>query len=347
MAIAVLRYTSTCLHFDWVLSTYPYFLSSQIQSKIQLYANRYHLVHQRLRRNPLFRSVHWAGVPGQAGAECEVRVVLPQRCCIGLIIRKRGHTVISLRMMQLTELKALLGQVGQPRCVLGFLSQPQEGQHTIEDLSARLPIDLQDTARTPGLFTGDLDSEHSLRNCGLATDETTRWLLTFFFLCVPENAIVVAEGSLQTDGTFKATALGMPPPETRAASVEALQGLDTFGGSRLDEKTCSEWEALHPEDSLVLMSDVWLDDDAVMARLEAQFEEYASSSSELAPPPRLIVLAGNFLSPSAYKRSIIGGGGPWSNGSGGGRLIGELQRAFGSLTRLLARFPKIAVRVTS
>ena len=38
-------------------------------------------------------------------------------------------------------------------------------------------------------------------------------------------------------------ALGMPPPERRADSLQALQGLDFFGGEVPDERQLLEWEA--------------------------------------------------------------------------------------------------------
>lgn len=67
------------------------------QAKLALYTARYHLVHQRLRRNPLFRPPAWgalAGAGGRPGPECE-----------------------------LSELKALLGVTGETRYVCGFLTQ--------------------------------------------------------------------------------------------------------------------------------------------------------------------------------------------------------------------------------
>ncbi|KAL6782684.1 POLE2 [Auxenochlorella protothecoides x Auxenochlorella symbiontica] len=256
------------------------------QSKIALYVNRYHLVHQRLRRNRLFRPTHWAGVAGAQGQECE-----------------------------LTELKALLGLVGQSKYVLGFLSQPREGEYALEDLSARLPLDIQDAERTPGLFT--------------------------------ENSIVVAEGQLQPSGRFKAVALGMPPPESRAASIEALQGLVTFGGSEPDAKEAAAWDASHPDDATLLLSDVWLDDACAMANLEALLATLAEADASSQPPPSLIVLCGDFLSP-AGRRAVVGGGAAKTSAAGGagGGLMGECRRAFDGLGRLLAQFPAVQEKST-
>ena len=52
--------------------------------------------------------------------------------------------------------------------------QPEEGRYAIEDLSARLPVDLTEAEQTLGMFT--------------------------------QNCIVVAEGELQADGVFKVRA---------------------------------------------------------------------------------------------------------------------------------------------
>ncbi|KAL6782683.1 POLE2 [Auxenochlorella protothecoides x Auxenochlorella symbiontica] len=261
-------------------------LFPEAKSKIALYVNRYHLVHQRLRRNRLFRPTHWAGVAGAQGQECE-----------------------------LTELKALLGLVGQSKYVLGFLSQPREGEYALEDLSARLPLDIQDAERTPGLFT--------------------------------ENSIVVAEGQLQPSGRFKAVALGMPPPESRAASIEALQGLVTFGGSEPDAKEAAAWDASHPDDATLLLSDVWLDDACAMANLEALLATLAEADASSQPPPSLIVLCGDFLSP-AGRRAVVGGGAAKTSAAGGagGGLMGECRRAFDGLGRLLAQFPAVQEKST-
>ena len=62
-------------------------------------------------------------------------------------------------------------------------------------------------------------------------------------------------------------ALGMPPPERRAESLQALQGLDFFGGQVPDERQLLSWEARHADDRIVLLSDVWLDRPEVLDNL--------------------------------------------------------------------------------
>lgn len=56
---------------------------------------------------------------------------------------------------QLTELKALLGCVGQVKFVMGCISQLTDGRYFLEDMSDSLPIDLSDAQTTSGFFTGD------------------------------------------------------------------------------------------------------------------------------------------------------------------------------------------------
>lgn len=204
-----------------------------------------------------------------------------------------------------------------------------------------------------------------------------------------ENSIVVAEGQLQPSGRFKAVALGMPPPESRAASIEALQarllwekeergltpcgtlpsnqhtarqafallrpaskhhlitplqGLVTFGGSEPDAKEAAAWDASHPDDATLLLSDVWLDDACAMANLEALLATLAEADASSQPPPSLIVLCGDFLSP-AGRRAVVGGGAAKTSAAGGagGGLMGECRRAFDGLGRLLAQFPAVQV----
>lgn len=63
----------------------------------------------------------------------------------------------------------------------------------------------------------------------------------------------------------------MPPPERRVESLQALQGLDFFGGVVPDERQLLGWEARHAEDRIVLLSDVWLDRPDILDRLHTVF----------------------------------------------------------------------------
>jgi hypothetical protein len=56
--------------------------------------------------------------------------------------------------VQLTELKAMLGVVGETRIVMGCITQIEDGRFSIEDLSASLRLDLSDAAVAAGFITG-------------------------------------------------------------------------------------------------------------------------------------------------------------------------------------------------
>lgn len=207
-----------------------------LQSKTQLYVDRFLLIQQRLQRHTLFRPVQWANL-GASGPAKDVA--------------------------ELIELKALLGLVGERRYVTGFLTRQDEGRYFIEDLSARLPLDLSAAETADGLFT--------------------------------ENCVVVAEGELTPGGAFRAIAVGLPPAEPRLESLAALQGLDFFGGKQLPPQSIEErkrWDAAHEEDRIVILSDVHLDRPEVLDRLHTIFKGF----SAVDPPPSAFVLMGNFQS---------------------------------------------------
>ena len=58
--------------------------------------------------------------------------------------------------LQLTEIKALLGGVGQTKTVMGFISQLEDGQYYIEDLSGALKVDLSQAMTAAGFYVGKL-----------------------------------------------------------------------------------------------------------------------------------------------------------------------------------------------
>jgi DNA polymerase epsilon subunit 2 len=231
---------------DKIMSDHSLFLSHLLQSKTQLYVDRFLLIQQRLRRHSLFRPVQW----GQLGANRPTRDVA-----------------------ELTELKALLGLVGERRYVTGFLTRQDEGRYFIEDLSARLPLDLTVAETADGIFT--------------------------------ENCIVVAEGELTPAGAFRALAVGLPPAEPRVESLAALQGLDFFGGKNpaKAQQTPEErgrWEAMYSEDRVVILSDVHLDRPEVLENLHTVFRGFSAMDS----PPSAFVLMGNFQSYDANAASV-------------------------------------------
>lgn len=141
-------------------------------AKHRVYLDRLQLVHQRMRRHRMFQqhSLVSAGPGRPPGA-------------------------------QLTDLQALKGVVGEPRIVMGCISQLEDGRHVLEDITASVPLDLSACQTTAGFFT--------------------------------ENCIVIAEGELAHDGVLHVRALGFPPTEPREALALSGQRLNFFGGPAL------------------------------------------------------------------------------------------------------------------
>ncbi|KAK9827395.1 hypothetical protein WJX81_006181 [Elliptochloris bilobata] len=204
------------------------------QDKLDLYMQRLYVLQQRLRRIPMF--------------------------CGPVYNRMRTS---ERDFCELTELKALLGSVGEVRYVLGCISQLQDGRFFLEDLSDALPLDLSSANTATGFYT--------------------------------ENCVVVAEGELGHNGVFKVHALGFPPVEARAKSQAAAKGLDFFGGTPLrgaEADAAADWEAEHTGARIVALADLWLDRPDTLdalSRVLAGFEE-------MDEPPSVMLLMGNFQS---------------------------------------------------
>ena len=74
-------------------------------------------------------------------------------------MRCKNNLITFCHALQLTELKALLGCVGETRFVMGCISQLQDGRYFLEDLSDALPIDLSEAQTTSGFFTGGCSAQ--------------------------------------------------------------------------------------------------------------------------------------------------------------------------------------------
>lgn len=62
-------------------------------------------------------------------------------------------------MVQLTDVKAMLGCTGQTRFLLGCISQLQDGTYYLEDMTGSLQLDLAQCQTSSGLYTG---TQHTL-----------------------------------------------------------------------------------------------------------------------------------------------------------------------------------------
>jgi len=91
-------------------------LHAEAEHKIDMFAQRYSLVHQRLLRQDVFRPKLVSGAIASGGKAAEATVVL-------------------------TPIESLLGRPGI-RTLLGIIVQVEEGRYYLEDLTAQIPLDL-------------------------------------------------------------------------------------------------------------------------------------------------------------------------------------------------------------
>lgn len=217
--------------------------SSKPRTRIQAFRERFELIEQRVLNNRIFAKKSFY-VDDDASARPELTRVSG--------VRRAEGTV----------------------CILGLLTQPQEGQFFLEDLSGRVEVDITAAEASVGLYT--------------------------------ENCIIIVEGVMKGE-VLVANCLAMPPSEDRektCARFPALAAPD-------DRKpyTQEEWERLRREEeqqvdaNVVVLSDVWLDRPRVISGLKKLFGRYdiecqkrAEEGSDIS---LFFVLMGNFLSHSS------------------------------------------------
>lgn len=150
-------------------------------SKASLYRDRFLLLQRRLYRDPRFSRPAFDIERSQFG-NCEI-----------------------------SPIQSLTGLTGR-RCVMGVISQLEDGHFYLEDLTAAVEINLSDAKIKTGF--------------------------------VSENTIVLAEGEMLVDGIFKVKTCGFPPLEDRDKSISAIPGLDFFGCGTL-KKEETPFSGLH------------------------------------------------------------------------------------------------------
>nr|KYP51105.1 DNA polymerase epsilon subunit 2 [Cajanus cajan] len=110
-----------------------------------------------------------------------------------------------------------------------------------------------------------------------------------------ENTIVVVEGEMLVEGIFQVLTCGFPPLEDRDKSLKLFAGHDYFGcGTFTKEETIrlAEMEKRAINDRLVVLSDIWLDNEQALRKLETVLDGFES----VEVVPSLFVFMGNFSS---------------------------------------------------
>ncbi|KAL8041773.1 hypothetical protein ABFS82_09G005700 [Erythranthe guttata] len=173
-----------------------------------------------------------------------------------------GNDISDYGSCQISPIQSLVGQTGK-KWVMGLISQLEDGHFYLEDLTAAVEVDLSNARITTGFFA--------------------------------ENTIVVAEGEMLLDGIFQVKTCGFPPLEEREKSMAMFSGIDSFGGGSLTKEETIRLEELEKgavNDMFVILSDVWLDNEETMGKLETILGGYENETVV----PSLFVFMGNFCS---------------------------------------------------
>ncbi|KAG2331878.1 hypothetical protein Bca4012_018550 [Brassica carinata] len=185
---------------------------------------------------------------------------------------------------EISPIQSLVFQMGR-KWVMGVISQLEDGHFYLEDLSASYKI-------TTGFFT--------------------------------ENTIILAEGEMQ-NGIFKVINCGFPPLEDRKKTLKTHSGYDFFGSGTLtkeEKNRLKELERQAENETFVILSDIWLDDEEVLGKLEKVLDGFES----LEIVPSLFVFMGNFCSR------------PCNLSSGS---YSSLRKQFGKLGRMIGNHPRL------
>lgn len=148
--------------------------------------------------------------------------------------------------------------------VLGLLTQLKDGKIHLEDPSGYVELNMKDAKMHTGVFC--------------------------------EGCYVLAQGKYK-EQVLHVTSLGFPPAESAESSRAYFGTVNYWGGKpktllKYSDKL-AKVEMQEADATLIFLSDCWLDDPKVMAKLRVLFEGYDNN------PPVAIILMGPFLKESS------------------------------------------------
>lgn len=200
-----------------------------------------------------------------------------------------GQPLSTAAKFSLRTVEHLISGSGSPDKIvaLGMLIQRSEGKFYLEDLSGSVELDLSQCRYHSGLFV--------------------------------ETCVVLAEGHYE-DLVFHVSGIGLPPVESATDTRSYFGKVNFFGGpSNVCAKASVKLQAMLQEQKdamFVFVSEVYLDDQRVLDKMEAMFAGYSKA------PPTAFVLLGNFLAAPH---------GPLKNQ--------KLKEGFKSLGDIIVKFP--------
>lgn len=144
--------------------------------------------------------------------------------------------------------------------LFGMLSQLEEGKFFLEDPEDNVQLDLSEATTQGGIFC--------------------------------EGCMVIAEGCLK-DGIFRVSKLKMPPVESRARTCTLQSYPDILQSFKIEEtrETLTSLEARAGDPTIIIISEVYLDDHRVITRLDRLFKSFTEDTV-----PNVVILCGKFLS---------------------------------------------------
>eukprot|EP00981_Chlorochromonas_danica_P000253 scaffold61_cov180-Ochromonas_danica.AAC.5 len=216
-----------------------YDILAKMEARAGMYRERLLLTQQRLLRSELFT----------------------------LRVRHRGQQ--NADSDEISTVESLLGSSGV-KILVGYLTQPEEGQWCLEDLTGLILLDLSSALTYPLLYT--------------------------------EGSIVVLQGERNHLNMFVVQVMGFPPAEERATTLKALNMIDTFSPPGHHNWQHHEQMAVLEEQAhhqlIVILSDLHLDKPSVLDKFLQLLQGY----DQVGITP-LYVLMGSFLSQSLYHRA--------------------------------------------
>lgn len=154
--------------------------------------------------------------------------------------------------------------------VLGLLTQLKDGKIHLEDPTGFVELNMKDAKMHTGVFC--------------------------------EGCYVLAQGKYK-EQVLHVTSLGFPPAESAESSRAYFGTINSWGGKpktllKYSEKLAKA-ELQEADATLIFLSDCWLDDPKVMAKLRVLFEGYDNN------PPVAIILMGPFLKESSKNYPVL------------------------------------------
>lgn len=169
----------------------------------------------------------------------------------------------SVPKFKLSTVERLLSSSGldDKLIVLGMLSQMKEGKFHLEDTTGAVELDLSQCVFQTGMFV--------------------------------ESSIVLAEG-IYNDGVFHVGGIGLPPIESAKEFRDYFGSVNFFGGpSVVCASSSIKYQGMmdqHVSSTIVILSDLFLDDKKVLAKLGQLFSGF------LGVPPIAFIFMGDFSS---------------------------------------------------